>query len=639
MKKTEINVLVVDDDATYRDSLAEAIKRFGFRPTAIAKADEALNAVKIKHFHAAIIDCMLPKQNGVEFSLDMRRTRFGNAPIILVSGVFRDKAFAVEAQAKTKAVGFLPKPTNMDELKKILEGLFKDLLSNENVPLNVLVSKPFSSPRERTKVIEGLSELKGFDLPFVLCVLMDAGASGHLNIAASDGDIFGVSLHQGKIVQVDSGETEATLHRILRGTGALSEADLAAVKAGQRGDLLSALIEEQIISPHQLPVIRKEQIFSDLRRVFVDAPVNINFVPERSKKTEAMGYDLEDLTPLLHEVIERTITEVYLKEFYSQWAEYPIQVGSTFKSDHPIFQLNILKQVPALAADIANHLTMEEILAKGTYNQGTFYKAIHLLAFRRLIIFDDVKKVKSIADYGDRMATVLKDLKSRDPFQVYEYFGAAQGAPVIDVERIYREFARSNHPDLLPPTAPVELRKIVNQVFSIVSEANTTLTNPKKRQDLINSMKQKEAEKQIRAEALAEEAINFLRRGRANEALERTREAYTLYQSKLVKLAHIWAIVKSSKAGGNVDEALQIFESVPSEERRTAQFAFVLGLLKKAMGDNVAAAAQFDKAIQMDGNFLEARREKSILGETTGKTELFNADLTKLVGNFFKKKS
>ncbi len=639
MKKEEINILVVDDDANFRKSMAEAIKRFGYKATVAAKPEEAINLVKIKDFHAALVDCMLPKQSGVDLALEMRGSRFGSAPIILISGVFKDKSFATEAQEKARAIQFLNKPLDMEALKQRFEELFADLLSLENVPLQVLVSKPFSSARERTKVIEGLEEVRGFDLPFLLSVLMDASASGHLNIATNEGDIFGVTLKKGKVTNVDSSESEATLLMILLEEGFVTKEDLKSIREQvRRGDLLSCLIELQFVSPHILPSVRTQQIFTDLKRLFVDNLVNINFVPERSKEEPEFGLDLEQLTPLLHDVVMEVITEDYLTSFYEQWLEYPIQVASGFSERHPLFQSNLLKALPHLSELLPTGLTMEELLSKGSYDSGGFYKALHLMAIRRLIIFDDVKKVKSFAEYGDRMKVMLKELKGKNPYQVYAYFGVQEGARPEDYEKIYREFAKANHPDRLPPSTAQELRQVVNQVFSIVSEAHSVLSNPEKRAAFVNDLKQQDAERQIHAEALAEEAYNYLKRGRASEALQRTKEAISLYGSKNVKIAHVWALLKSSGASENSAEAAQILDSIPHKERRNAQYLFVSGLLKKHLGDTQGAQNQLDKAIALDPHFLEARREKSLLGETTGKTEGFNADLTKLVGNFFKKR-
>lgn len=638
MKKAEINILVVDDDANSRNALSEAVKRFGYRPTATAKADEALNLVKIKPFHAAIVDCMLPKMNGVELAKSMRKSRFGDAPLVLVSGVFKDKGFASESIEATQALGFLNKPLDIQTLKNMLDQHFSELTSPQKIPLHVLVSKPFSSARERTKVIEGLEEVKGLDLPFVLCVLMEAQASGHMNVINGLEELYGISLQNGLIAKVDSSESDEALSNLLLTRGLVMPDDLSALKeGGRRGDLISQLLDQHLISPHMVSPIRKELTIKELRRLFVSDLVKINFVPDR-KKGEAEGLNLDDLTPLLHDVVEKLVTPDYLEGFYREWVEYPIQVGPAFSSEHPIFKMPLLAQLNGLADLLNKNLTMEEIWTKGGWSAHNFFRALHLLAFRRLIIFDDVKKVKGVSEYGEKIKTLIKDLQGKNPFQVFEYFGCGKEPKETDVDRVYREFARSNHPDLLPPSAPVETRENVNRVFSIVSEAHAVLMNADKRAKLQNDLKQHEAERQIRAENLSDEAVTFLRRGKASEALMKTKEAIQLYDGRNVKIAHAWALLKTDPEK-SVSEVNRLLESIPHEERRISQYQFVSALLKAAVGDRAGALALLDKVMVSDPSFVEARREKANVEASTPKVDIFNADLTQLVGSFFKKKN
>src|SRR4051794_26838143 len=106
MKKSEISILIVEDDATGRAVLSEAIKRFGYKASAVGKPDDALSLLKIKPFHAAIVDVLLPKRNGIELVKELRNLQFGKGPVILTSGIFRDKTFMDDAIARTQAVQY-----------------------------------------------------------------------------------------------------------------------------------------------------------------------------------------------------------------------------------------------------------------------------------------------------------------------------------------------------------------------------------------------------------------------------------------------------------------------------------------------------------------------------------------------------
>jgi len=637
MRKSDVNILIVDDDNSVRTMLVEAIGKFGYRTSAAPKADEALNLVKIKPFHLALIDCMLPKTNGVDLAVQMRKSRFGNAPIILMSGVFRDKSFSAEAIEKSKAVDFIKKPFSISELKDAIDRALADLLGGEQVPLQVLISKPFSSGRERTRVIETLDEIKGYDLPFVICVLMDAKANGHLNIANDSGEIFGITLRGGMITKVDSSQSEVNLTMMLLDKGLIAKDDIGSI-GGKRGDLVQSLVDQQYLSPHVLPQLHRAQIIEDLRRLFVDEKITINFVPDRGKD-RSVEISLDDLTQLLEEVISEVIPAEHLRAFYKDWMEFGISPGPSLSADHTVFHSALLQKTKGISALLKNGLTIEEMRDQGGFILDDLLRALHLLVFQRIIVFDDVRKKKSFSLNMDRVKAINKEIQNKSPLEIFRYFGASEEVKEIEVKEIFKEFSRSNHPDHLPSNSTDEMRGIVTELFSRVSEANDILTDPQRRERLLKSLKQQEAERQIRAEAFTEEATSLLRKGRATEALEKTREAMKLHQSRNVVLAHAWALLKSQGDTGEMtSEAARLLDAIPHEERRNAHYSFVYGLLKKNLGDTAGAIAQLERSIAMDPNFLDARRERGSLGNAPEKLDIFNADLTALVGNFFKKK-
>lgn len=68
MKKTDVNILIIEDDKSVLDSISEAVKRKGYRAIAVTKPDEAESIVKIKPIHGVICDVMLPGRNGIDRS-------------------------------------------------------------------------------------------------------------------------------------------------------------------------------------------------------------------------------------------------------------------------------------------------------------------------------------------------------------------------------------------------------------------------------------------------------------------------------------------------------------------------------------------------------------------------------------------
>ena len=85
MKKSEIHILLIDDDESIRKVFSELISKSGYKVSAVGTAAEAENVVKLKKIHLAIIDCMLPVINGVDLAKKMLNSSLKNTPVILIS--------------------------------------------------------------------------------------------------------------------------------------------------------------------------------------------------------------------------------------------------------------------------------------------------------------------------------------------------------------------------------------------------------------------------------------------------------------------------------------------------------------------------------------------------------------------------
>jgi len=87
MKKTEINVLIVEDDKTLLSALSEGVKRLGYRAVPVSRPDEAESVIKIKPIHALIVDVMLPGRNGVDLVKRLKDNLLEGATVIFISGI------------------------------------------------------------------------------------------------------------------------------------------------------------------------------------------------------------------------------------------------------------------------------------------------------------------------------------------------------------------------------------------------------------------------------------------------------------------------------------------------------------------------------------------------------------------------
>ncbi|MEZ4871881.1 MAG: hypothetical protein R2827_06485 [Bdellovibrionales bacterium] len=98
-----------------------------------------------------------------------------------MSGMFKDRGFATDAIKKTKAVDYLFKPFNVDNLVDKIKTILKDAESGgvDQIPMSEFLTSNMDSSSERRKALDKVDSISGFDLPFAISILMDGESTGN----------------------------------------------------------------------------------------------------------------------------------------------------------------------------------------------------------------------------------------------------------------------------------------------------------------------------------------------------------------------------------------------------------------------------------------------------------------------------
>lgn len=119
---SKFRVLIVDDDATIRSTLAEAVRAWGYRAFEAATLAETLALVDREQPHALLLDVKLPDGSGIS-ALDELRKRSPELVIIVITGyVTPNDAF--EAGVR-HAYGYVTKPIDQAQLRTMLAEAFR----------------------------------------------------------------------------------------------------------------------------------------------------------------------------------------------------------------------------------------------------------------------------------------------------------------------------------------------------------------------------------------------------------------------------------------------------------------------------------------------------------------------------------
>ena len=79
-----IHVLVVDDDKSTRMFLSAVLKKNGYTVSTACNGEEALDVMDKEHIDLVVLDIMMPKMDGYEFTSILREAQ-NNLPILMVS--------------------------------------------------------------------------------------------------------------------------------------------------------------------------------------------------------------------------------------------------------------------------------------------------------------------------------------------------------------------------------------------------------------------------------------------------------------------------------------------------------------------------------------------------------------------------
>ncbi|MBX9766099.1 MAG: response regulator, partial [Bdellovibrionales bacterium] len=208
MEKKELRIVVVEDDATLGKALTEAIKAAGYQAQIYARPDDVLAAAKYNPPHLYIIDMMLPKTNGEKLSVQLRANGASDTPIILMSGMFKNKLDIKGYVHNTKAVSYILKPFQISDMIAEIDKSLADIIDVEipKEPLLEILSFPNPKPGDRLRAVEQTPQLNGLEIPRVVGLLSARSISGILSLNLRDTpsqDPIRIHYSNGAVCRVD----------------------------------------------------------------------------------------------------------------------------------------------------------------------------------------------------------------------------------------------------------------------------------------------------------------------------------------------------------------------------------------------------------------------------------------------------
>jgi curved DNA-binding protein CbpA len=220
-------------------------------------------------------------------------------------------------------------------------------------------------------------------------------------------------------------------------------------------------------------------------------------------------------------------------------------------------------------------------------------------------------------DVAHLNAQLLK-LRKRSYFEVLNLTREADSA---QAKLAYFKLAKSYHPDTVPPGSPEALAKVKGELFTLITDAHRTLSDPKLKQEYIDELDSgTQGEKVDVARLLLAEEL--FQRGRMLVKARKWAEAVKVLDEAIAANAQEgeyfgWRgfsrfFLYEDKAQGHA-LALKDIEYALKLNPNAAATYYFHGYLWKLMGDQARAKPYFKRCVELDPRHIDAQRELRIM--------------------------
>ncbi len=122
LAKTQVKILIVDDDVAVRNTMNEYISTAGYQSETVSCAEEALELLEKKSFHVVITDIILPSMGGLDLTKIIKKDK--TSDVIVMTGYGDD--YSYEEAINIGASDFIIKPVRLEELLLRLKRVIKE---------------------------------------------------------------------------------------------------------------------------------------------------------------------------------------------------------------------------------------------------------------------------------------------------------------------------------------------------------------------------------------------------------------------------------------------------------------------------------------------------------------------------------
>jgi len=128
----QLNILVIDDDASMRELIVDIVTRRGHQAVPVSTAEEGLELLPYWTFQVAFIDHMLPGMEGLVLGRYLR----DNNPDMSIALVTGEQDIGLSKEARELSIRFITKPFDIRDIAQVVDEYVNGAISRRDLRLN-----------------------------------------------------------------------------------------------------------------------------------------------------------------------------------------------------------------------------------------------------------------------------------------------------------------------------------------------------------------------------------------------------------------------------------------------------------------------------------------------------------------------
>ncbi len=612
MKRNRLHILIVEDDPSQGKSLVEAFTRAGYQATWCQSSVQALTQVQRAEFHALLVDCMLPKMNGVDLVEEILKMGVNKPKVFLFSGIFKDKKFIKESIERTGAMEFFDKPLDLQQvLARVEDALRSEALDDEPPLLSLYHAEPPTSG-DLVRLIERESPMSSIHLPVIFRLLQKTQITGEMTLINAVGDMNTIGFWEGKIFSVRTPDKDSFFGGLAVSFGFVSPDDvMEALKSPSKGLIGQKLIQSFALSPHAIHVIMEEQLALRLSQTLHGGVVSLQWAP---KKYATPDFALNPVRyeSLATDWVHSKLTHDEIRSQLLLWGTFQMQ-GDFHR-------------------DLADDMSINDLMSHADFDDKRDLPYLFNNMIKgKATIGARGEETRNFVFLEGRLDKLLQDYKEQNFFQI---LGVGEKAQTNELNKAYAELKEYFDPDRLPKDCPPSLLVKCSKVFQQIQNAYETLSDDIRRNTYMLQQQNRRAQEMLEYEPVFRAAIIELQEGQAKEAAKKFQ---SLIDRKLefreLKSYRIWAGLKCDRNFKDIT-----LDQVPPEERHSAPYMMARGVYLKTRRQYQKALESFRSAHVLDPRLTAAKSEmKKLIAEAGKGNKDLLSEVTSVVENLFGK--